>query len=146
VKNLLNEFKDFIMRGNVVDLAIAVAIGAAFTGIVNALVSDIIMPIVAAIGGKADFAAYYFTINNAKFAVGSFFNTVIQFLIVAVVVFFLIMKPLNWFLALRKKEVAIEEASTTRECPYCLSEIPMRATRCAFCTQEVPALEAVPAH
>lgn len=141
MKNLANEFKAFIMRGNVVDLAIAVVVGAAFSGIVTALVKDIVTPILAAFGGAPDFSAIYFTINHSKFAIGDFINAVVSFLIIAAVIFFLVVKPLNWFLSLRKKE----EAATTRECPYCMSEIPVQATRCAFCTQEVPAIGGAPA-
>jgi large conductance mechanosensitive channel len=146
VKTLLNEFKDFITRGNVVDLAIAVVVGAAFSGIVTSFVKDLLTPLIAAIGGQPDFSGIYFTIHNSKFAIGDFINSVVSFLIIAAVIFFLVVKPLNWFLALRKKEVAIVEAATSRECPYCLSEIPVQATRCAFCTQEVPAVAAAQTH
>jgi large conductance mechanosensitive channel len=142
MKSLLREFKDFIMRGNVVDLAIAVVIGAAFGAVIAAFVKDLITPLIAAIGGQPDFSALYFTVNNSKFLIGDFINALISFLIIAAVIFFLVIKPLNAALALRKKPVVAPEV-TTRECPYCLSEIPLKATRCAYCTAEVPATAGV---
>lgn len=137
MKAVLGEFKDFIMRGNVVDLAIAVVIGAAFGAVVVALVQDIIMPLLGAFGGKPTFDQYYWTINHSNILVGSFLTAVVSFLIIAAVIFFFVIKPLNALLAMRKKPEAA--APTTRECPYCLSEIPLKATRCAYCTAEVPA-------
>lgn len=142
MKALLSEFKDFIMRGNVVDLAIAVAIGVAFTGVVQSLVNDVIMPFVGAIGGKPNFDSYYWVLNHSQIKVGTFLTAFIYFLIVAAVIFFFIIKPLNMLLSLRKKA---EAEATTRECPYCLSEIPVKATRCAYCTAEVPAMASVEA-
>jgi large conductance mechanosensitive channel len=143
VKDAFNEFKAFILRGNVVDLAIAVVIGAAFSGIVTALVKDLVTPLIAAIGGQPDFSALYFTINNSKFLIGDFINTLVSFLIIAAVIFFLVIRPLNLLLTRRKQELPPDP--TTRECPYCVSEIPIKATRCAFCTAEVPEAVAVPA-
>lgn len=143
MKDTLNEFKAFILRGNVVDLAIAVVIGAAFSGIVTALVKDLVTPLIAAMGGQPDFSALTFTINKSKFLYGDFINTLISFLIIAAVIFFLVIKPLNMLMARRKQELPPDP--TTRECPYCLSEIPIKATRCAFCTAEVPEAVAVPA-
>ena len=119
-----------------VDLAIAVVIGAAFVAIVNALVSDIIMPIVGIFGGKPNFDQYYWTVNHSKILVGSFLTAVVSFLIVAAVIFFFVIKPLNYMLSRRKQELPADP--TSRECPFCLSEIPIQATRCAFCTSEVP--------
>lgn len=144
MKALISEFKEFVMRGNVVDLAIAVVIGAAFSGVVGAFVKDLITPLIAAIGGQPDFSAIAFTINKSTFKIGDFVNTLLSFLIIAAVIFFLVIKPLNAVLALRKKH---EEPAvpTTRECPYCLSEIPIKATRCAHCTAEVPATVSVEA-
>jgi large conductance mechanosensitive channel len=139
VKDLITEFKAFIMRGNVVDLAIAVVIGAAFGAVVTALVKDLITPLIAAMGGQPDFSQLTFTINNSKFLYGDFINAVIAFIILAAVIFFLVIKPLNWLQARRKQEPTADP--TSRNCPYCLSEIPIQATRCAFCTQEVPAAE-----
>jgi large conductance mechanosensitive channel len=143
VKDILNEFKAFVLRGNVVDLAIAVVIGAAFSGIVAALVKDLITPLLAAIGGAPDFSAIYFTVNHSKFMIGDFINSVVTFLMIAAAIFFLVIKPLNWLMARRKQELPPDP--TTRECPYCVSEIPIQATRCAYCTAEVPVPVAVPA-
>jgi large conductance mechanosensitive channel len=143
VKDILNEFKAFVLRGNVVDLAIAVVIGAAFSGIVAALVKDLITPLLAAIGGAPDFSAIYFTVNHSKFMIGDFINSVVTFLMIAAAIFFLVIKPLNWLMARRKQELPPDP--TTRECPYCISEIPIQATRCAYCTAEVPVPVAVPA-
>lgn len=143
MKSTLNEFKAFILRGNVVDLAIAVVIGAAFGSVVTALVKDIITPLIAAIGGQPNFANLTFPINNSQILYGDFINAIVSFLIIAAVVFFLIIKPLNMLMARRKQ--ALPPDPTTRECPYCISEIPIKATRCAFCTAEVPAVAAVAA-
>jgi large conductance mechanosensitive channel len=143
VKGTLNEFKAFILRGNVVDLAVAVVVGSAFSGIVNALVKDLITPLIAAIGGQQHFAALYFPINNSQFMYGDFINSVFNFLIIASVVFFLIVKPINLLMSHRKKGPPPDP--TTRECPYCISQIPIKAMRCAYCTAEVPVPVAVPA-
>ncbi len=136
MKDSLKEFKTFVLRGNVVDLAIAVVIGAAFGAVVTALVKDIITPILA-IPGKTDFSALTFTIRKSHFLYGDFINTVISFLTIAAAVFFLVVKPLNALMARRKTEP--EVLSTTRDCPYCLSSIPIAASRCAFCTADVSA-------
>jgi large conductance mechanosensitive channel len=135
-----NDFKAFILRGNVVDLAVGIIIGAAFGAVVAAFVKDLITPLIAAIGGKPDFAALGFTINHSRFLLGDFINTVVSFLIIAAVVFFFVVRPVNALMNRRKTETPVE--ATTRECPYCLSSIPMAATRCAFCTQEVPVVAA----
>lgn len=132
-------FRDFILRGNVVDLAIAVVIGAAFGAIVEALVKDLITPLIAAIGGQPDFSGIYFTINNSKFMIGDFINAVVSFLIIAAVVYFLVVLPLNKLIA-RSKPAAAPAPETTRECPYCTSEISKAATRCPFCTAQVEAV------
>lgn len=142
MKDLLNEFKAFIMRGSVVDLAIAVVIGAAFGAVVSALVKDLITPLIAAIGGQPDFSKLSFTINKSTFLYGDFINVLIAFIILAAVIFFLVIKPLNWLQSRRKSEPPADP--TSRNCPYCVSEIPIQATRCAFCTQEVPAVVAAP--
>jgi large conductance mechanosensitive channel len=120
---MLKEFREFILRGNVVDLAIAVVIGAAFTAVVTALVADIITPFIAAIGGKPDFGDLAFTINGSKFLYGDFINAVISFLIIAAVVFFLIVKPMNLFLARRKNEEAPAEPAAPAEDIRLLAEI-----------------------
>jgi large conductance mechanosensitive channel len=132
----MHEFKEFILRGNVVDLAVAVVIGAAFSTIVQALVKDLITPLVAAIGGKPDFSALYFTLHNSKLLWGDFINAVVSFLIIAAVIFFLVVRPLNALLALTKK--GPEPAATAKDCPFCLSSIPVGATKCAFCTADLP--------
>jgi large conductance mechanosensitive channel len=137
---IIKEFRAFILRGNVVDLAVAVVIGAAFTALVNALVSDIITPVIAAIFGKPDFGDLAFTINGSRFAYGDFLNAVITFVLIAAAVFFLIVKPINYLTARLRTEPDVE--SPTRGCPECLSQIPVAATRCAFCTTEVPAAAA----
>lgn len=134
---MLKEFRQFILRGNLVDLAVAVVIGAAFTAVVNALVKDLVTPIIAAVGGKPDFANLAFTINDSRFAYGDFLNALITFLLVAAVVFFLVIKPVNALLERFKPEPKLDQE--TRECPECLSDIPVGARRCAFCTTEVAA-------
>jgi large conductance mechanosensitive channel len=129
---MLREFRAFILRGNLVDLAVAVVIGTAFTAVVNALVKDIITPLIAAIGGDPDFGRLAFTINGSRFAYGDFFNAVLTFLIVAAVMFFLVIKPVNLLMEQLQTEPEVE--SPTRPCPECLSQIPRAASRCAFCT------------
>jgi len=136
-----NDFKAFILRGNVVDLAVGIIIGAAFGTVVAAFVKDLVTPLIAAIGGQPDFSAVGFTINKSRFLVGDFINTVISFLIVAAVVFFFVVRPVNALMNRRKTETPVE--AKTRECPYCLSSIPIAANRCAFCTQEVPVMAAM---
>lgn len=131
---MLNEFKTFLFRGNIVDLAVAVVIGIAFGAVVTALVADIITPLIAAIFGSHDFSALTFTINNSTFLYGAFINAVISFVLIAAAVFFVVVKPMNAIAARRAKD---EAAPTTRPCPECLSEIPVEARRCAYCTAEV---------
>ena len=128
---MLKEFKAFVLRGNVVDLAIAVVIGAAFGAVVQALVKDLITPLIA-IPGKANFQDLKFTIRDSVFAYGDFLNVLIAFATIAAAVFFLVVRPLNALMARRKTEPDVE--SETRDCPECLSSIPAAATRCAFCT------------
>jgi large conductance mechanosensitive channel len=134
---LLTEFREFILRGNLVDLAVAVVVGTAFTSVVTSLVEDLITPLIAAAGGEADFSALTFTINGSVFRYGDFVNALLTFLIVAAVLFFLVIKPVNALLARVRTEPPVDEQ--TRKCPECLSEIPERARRCAFCTAEVAA-------
>jgi large conductance mechanosensitive channel len=141
---MLKEFRQFLLRGTLVDLAVAVVIGAAFGAVVAALVKDLITPLIAAIGGQPDFGNLHFTINGSRFAYGEFLNALLSFVIIAAVVFFLVVKPVNALLDRMRTEPAVEEL--TRECPACLSQIPRAARRCAFCTEEVGAAEApVPA-
>ncbi len=134
---MLREFRAFILRGNLVDLAVAVVIGTAFTAVVNAFVKDIITPLIAAIGGKTNFGNLAFTINGSRFAYGDFLNAALTFVIVAAVMFFLVIKPVNVLLDAMQTEPEVD--SPTRPCPECLSQIPRAASRCAFCTTEVAA-------
>jgi large conductance mechanosensitive channel len=134
---LMNEFKAFLMRGNVVDLAVAVVIGAAFGAVVTALVEDLVTPLIAAVGGKQDFSALKFTINDSVFLYGDFLNKVISFLAIAAAVFFLIITPLNALIARARSEPPAD--TTEKKCPECLSDIPAEARRCAFCTSVVAA-------
>ncbi len=129
---MLQGFKQFILKGNVVDLAVGVVIGVAFGSVVTALVKDIITPIIGAIGGKPDFSGISFTINNSKFLIGDFLNAVISFLIIAAVIYFFVVIPMNKLIALTRKEKPVDP--TTQKCPECLSIIPLGAKRCAFCT------------
>jgi large conductance mechanosensitive channel len=132
---MLKEFREFVLRGNVVELAVAVVIGAAFGAVVTSFVASFITPLIAAIGGKPDFSALSFTINGSKFTYGAFFNALLSFLIIAAVVFFFVVRPLNQLMARFKTEEPVDKP--THECPHCLSEIPVAAKRCAFCTLEV---------
>jgi large conductance mechanosensitive channel len=132
---VLKEFKAFLLRGNVVDLAVAVVIGAAFGMVVQALVKDLITPILAIPGGSPDFSTLSFSINGSTFFYGDFLNVVIAFASIAAAVFFFVVKPVNALMARRKTEPDVE--STVRDCPECLSSIPSAAHRCAFCTAEV---------
>ncbi len=135
VMSILGEFKDFIMKGDVVDLAVAVVIGLAFNAVVTALVVDIITPIIG-IPGHVNFASITYTINGSTFLIGAFLNALITFLSVAVAVFFFVVKPVEKMKNFNKKPV---EAKTpdTKKCPYCLSDISLKATRCAFCTSKL---------
>ncbi len=129
------EFKEFLLRGNLVDLAVAIVIGVAFTAVVTAFVADIITPVIAAIFGKPDFSSLDFTINGSRFAYGDFLNALFTFVIIAFVLFFFVVKPVNALMARSKTEEPVAEE--TRDCPECLSSIPAAARRCAFCTAEV---------
>lgn len=129
-------FKAFLLRGNVVDLAIAVVIGVAFTAVVTGFVKDLVTPLIAALGGKPDFAGLYFTINNSKFLYGDFINIVIAFLIIAAVIYFLVVVPYTALVARSHKEPPPDP--TIKKCPECLSAIPAEARRCAFCGERQP--------
>ena len=125
-------FRTFILRGNVVDLAIAVVIGAAFGTVVSALVKDLLTPLIAAIGGKPDFSSLFFTLNNSKFLYGDFINAIIAFIILALVIYYLVVVPVNALMARYQSEPP--PPAKTRPCPECLSNVPLAARRCAFCT------------
>jgi large conductance mechanosensitive channel len=135
VQELGQEFKQFLLRGNVIDLAVAVVIGAAFGAVVNALVADLITPVIAAIGGQPDFNSLDFTINDSRFFYGHFLNAVISFAMIAAAVFFLVVKPVNMLMQRARREPPADP--TTKKCPECLSEIPLEARRCAFCTAQL---------
>ncbi len=132
---MIKGFRDFLMRGNVIDLAVAVIIGAAFTAIVTSFVTNIVTPLIAAIVGKPDFSALVLKVNGGVITYGTFLNAVISFLLIATVVYFMIVVPMNYAMSRLKKPVVAEV--TTKTCPQCLSEIPLAATRCKFCTQAV---------
>jgi large conductance mechanosensitive channel len=136
----LIDFKQFLLRGNVVDLAVGIVIGAAFGAVVTALVADLLTPLIAAIFGSNYFGDLSFSIHGSRFLYGDFLNKVISFVTVAAAVFFLVVRPLNALIARQKTEPPVDE--TTRKCPECLSEIPREARRCAFCTAEVGAASA----
>jgi large conductance mechanosensitive channel len=131
---LLQDFKKFLFRGNVVDLAVAVVVGTAFTAVVKAVVTDIVTPIIAAILGQPNFENLTFTINGSVFKYGDLLNSVLTFLAIAAVVFFLVVAPINALMARRA-----QEDPSTKECPECASAIPLKARRCPQCTSPVPA-------
>lgn len=131
----LNEFKKFLLRGNVVDLAVGVVVGAAFGTVVSAVVSDLLTPLIAAIAKVPDFSNLIFTINGSVFKYGHFINTLISFILVATAVFFFVIKPINLLVSRSHKEPSPDP--TTKKCTECLSEIPVDAKRCSHCTQPV---------
>jgi large conductance mechanosensitive channel len=128
-------FKKFLLRGNVVDLAIAVVIGAAFAAVVTAFTADLLTPIIAALAGKADFSQLSFTIHHSQFRYGDFINAVIGFVIVAAVIYFFVLVPINHLMDRYKP--APDEPTPTRDCPHCISSIPQSASVCAYCTRDV---------
>jgi large conductance mechanosensitive channel len=128
-------FKQFLLRGNVVDLAVGVVIGAAFGGVVTAFTKDLLTPLIAAIAAKPDFSAIQFTVNGSKFPVGDFVNAVVSFLIIATAVYYMVVLPVNALVSRARKEPPADP--TTKKCPECMSEIPIGAKRCAFCTTQL---------
>jgi large conductance mechanosensitive channel len=136
MKNFMKEFKEFISRGNVMDMAVGIIIGGAFTAIVTSLVEDIITPIIGMIGGF-DFSSFVVTVNNSNIAVGNFINAVINFLLIAFVLFSIIKAMNKAASVVKKPEEEAEEAPTTKMCPYCKSEIAIEATRCPHCTSQL---------
>lgn len=135
--SIVQEFKTFILRGNVLELAVAFVIGLAFTAVITSLVDDLLMPVVAMLFGEPDFSALDFTINDAIFRYGAFITAVISFVLIAAAVFFFVVKPANLLIQRSRREPTPDP--TTRKCPECLSEIPLAARRCAFCTAVVEA-------
>jgi large conductance mechanosensitive channel len=130
---MLRGFKEFILRGNVLDLAVAVVIGGAFGAVVNAMVKDLITPLIGAIVGQPDFSALVVTVNGSQFLIGDFLNAVVSFLLVAAAIYFFVVTPVNALMARRNRGEAPPDP-TTKKCPECLSEVPIAARRCAFCT------------
>jgi large conductance mechanosensitive channel len=137
VRGLLSEFRTFVLRGNVVDLAVGIVIGVAFAGVVQALVRDLLTPLIAAIVGKPDFGALTFRIHGSVFRYGDFLNAAISFITIAAAVFFFVVKPVNVLTAHFSHRETPEP--TTRKCPYCLMDVSLKARRCVFCTTELGA-------
>lgn len=133
---MLKDFKEFLLRGNLVALAVAVVIGVAFGAVITSFVENIITPLIAAIGGQPDFSELTFEINNSTFHYGLFINALIAFVIIAAVVFFLVIRPVNALVERSRK--GEPEDPTLKKCPECRMEIPVEATRCGFCTSTVP--------
>lgn len=131
---MLKGFKQFVLRGNVVDLAVAVVIGAAFGAVVAALVKDLLTPLIAAIVGKPDFSAIKFTLHASEFLIGDFINALVSFILVAAAIYFFVVAPMNMINERRRRGEPSPDP-TTKKCPECLSEVPIAARRCAFCTQ-----------
>jgi large conductance mechanosensitive channel len=135
MRSWASEFKQFVLRGNVVDLAVGIVIGVAFAAVVEAAVADLLTPLIAAIFGNPDFSQLTFKVNGSTFRYGHFLNALISFLIIALVVFFFVVKPINALTSLAHRRESPDPS--TRKCPECRSEIPIDARRCAFCTSEV---------
>ena len=133
---MLKGFKQFMLRGNVIDLAVAVVIGGAFGAVVTALVKDLITPLIAAIGGKPDFSAVAFTVNGSKFLIGDFINAIVSFMMIGAAIYFFVVTPVNALTARINRGEASPDP-TTKKCPECLSEVPIAARRCAFCTSSL---------
>jgi large conductance mechanosensitive channel len=135
MSSIFREFRQFILRGNLVDLAVAVVIGTAFGAVVTALVADVLTPLIAAVGGQPDFSRLRLEVNGSTFRYGHFLNALLTFLLISAVIFFLVLKPVNLLMSRHKVDTPVE--AKTRSCPECLSDIPVAARRCAFCTSEV---------
>lgn len=133
---MLKEFRQFILRGNVVDLGVGIVVGSAFTAVVNSFVRDLLTPLLAAIGGQPNFSNLAFTVHGSRFLYGDFINAVVSFLIMATVIFFLVVAPITHLKSATQRSRKTEDPSN-KKCPECLSEIPIKATRCAFCTIEI---------
>jgi large conductance mechanosensitive channel len=140
---ILTEFRNFLLRGNIIDLAIAVVLGVAFGAVVTSLVDDILLPIIGIFGGSPDFSSNTFTINDSEFRWGNFVTQVISFILIAAAIFFVVVKPVN----IMNARVARGEAPpdpATRACPECLSMVPTGAIRCMYCAQPLPPVESTP--
>jgi large conductance mechanosensitive channel len=135
MRSWASEFKQFLLRGNVVDLAVGIVVGVAFAAVVQAAVRDLLTPLIAAIFGQPDFSQLSFKVNGSVFRYGDFLNALIAFVTIALVVFFFVVKPVNALISLSHRRESPDP--TTRKCPECRSEIPTDARRCAFCTSEV---------
>ncbi len=131
----MKDFKEFLLRGNLITTAVAFVIGLAFAAVIAALVTDLVTPLIAAIGGNPNFSKLHFTINKSVFHYGSFLNALITFVVVAAVLFFLVVKPTNAFMNRTKTEPPVDE--TVKQCEHCLSSIPVAASVCSFCTRDV---------
>jgi large conductance mechanosensitive channel len=133
---MLKGFRQFLLRGNVIDLAVAVVIGGAFGAVVTAMVKDLLTPLIAAIVGQPDFSAITFTVNGSQFLIGDFINALVAFILVAAAVYFFIVVPVN-AIAARRARGEPPTDPTTKKCPECLSEVAIAARRCAFCTSSL---------
>jgi large conductance mechanosensitive channel len=133
---MLKGLRQFLLRGNVLDLAVAVVIGGAFGAVVNAMVKDLLTPLIAAIGGQPDFSAIVFVVNGSKFLVGDFVNTVVSFLLIGSAVYLFVVSPMNALTARMNRGDAPPDP-TTKQCPECLSDVPIAARRCAHCTSQI---------
>jgi large conductance mechanosensitive channel len=128
-------FKQFLLRGNVVDLAVGVVVGAAFGSVVTAFTKDLLTPLIAALVGKPDFSAILFEVNGSKFLIGDFINAIVSFVLIAAAVYYAVVLPVNAMVSRARKEPPADP--TTKKCPECMSEIALGAKRCAFCTSPV---------
>jgi large conductance mechanosensitive channel len=135
---MLHEFRKFVLRGNALDLAVGVVIGAAFNGVVQALVRDILTPLISVVWGGRRFADKYFTVHHSQILYGDLLNALISFLLVAVAVFFFVVQPINKLNEYEERRKGTDEP-TTKKCPHCLSVVPVKATRCKFCTSKLSA-------
>lgn len=133
--NLLTDFKAFVLRGNVVDLAVAVVIGAAFGAVVASLVEDMLTPLIAAVFGEPDFSALTFSVNDSEFRYGSFINSIVAFVMIAAAVFFVVVTPINALIARSRNEPPPDP--TVKKCPKCINDIAIEATKCGFCTADL---------
>jgi len=134
---MLSGFRQFLLRGNVIDLAVAVVIGGAFGAVIAALVKDLLTPLIGAVVGAPDFSALSFSVNGSQFLIGDFINALVSFVLIAAAVYFVVVVPMNALTARRNRGIAPPDP-TTKKCQECLSEVPIAARRCAFCTSLMP--------